>query len=180
MTTAIALVGILPLLSPAAVLGVPAGEPNRGQNPADFPAPVWVEHGSRQVWLEAARVGYTPAPCPPAPSNPPPADWCGGNAPPTGLPLAAQLVPTRDIRAALTVRVGDVIRFHLPAPSATRPLLRVGQGFRFQKRVAPGRAYGLGTTDAPWWRVTTRARSRMSTLTTSTGTYWFKLAVRRS
>jgi len=89
-------------------------------------------------------------------------------------------VPGRSVRAGLTVTAGDVIRFHLPGVSATRPVLRVGQSFQLQTRVAPGRAFGLGTTDAPWWRVARNARSGMATLTTSTGTYWFKLAVRRS
>jgi len=63
MKTAIALAAALPFLSPAAVLAVPAGEPNRGQNPVDFPPAVWVEHGPTQVWLEAPRTGYAFPPC---------------------------------------------------------------------------------------------------------------------
>jgi hypothetical protein len=58
-------------------------------------------------------------------------------------------------------------------------VLTVGQKARVgQHDASGGGAYRLGTTDAPWWRVREGTRSGFATLTTSTGTYWFKLAVR--
>jgi hypothetical protein len=47
-----------------------------------------------------------------------------------------------------------------------------------QSHVTGGRAYRLGGTEAPWWKVRKGTRSGFATLTTSTGTHWFKLAVR--
>jgi hypothetical protein len=160
----------LATLTSAVANGAPAGPPHRGANPADFPSAVWAEHGSRQIWLDTARVGYTFAPC----VQDPPRSICGDPGPPPPL-----FLPSRSVRAGLTVAVGDVIRFHLPGLSVTRPVLRVGQRFNgLGKQIVPGRVFGLGTTDAPWWRVPKTARSGMATLTTSTGRYWFKLAVR--
>jgi hypothetical protein len=89
------------------------------------------------------------------------------------------LNPLIHIKAGVTARVGQVIRFHLPGVSDPRPVLRVGQKGRLnQNFVTGGRAYRLGGTDGPWWRVREGTRSGFATLTTSTATYWFKLAVR--
>jgi len=168
-TPSIAAAAALALAASSVGLGAPAGPPNRGADPADFPPAVWAQTASRQIWLEAPRTGFTPSCTDPR---------CDYLLPPKGLTEATALVPNRDVRAEITVRVGEIVRFHLPAPSGTRPMLRVGQLFNVRTRVGAGRVFGLGSTDAPWWRVTRKARSGMATLTTSTGTYWFKLAVR--
>jgi hypothetical protein len=164
-------------LCAASAMAVPAEPPNRGQFFYDYPPPVWVEAGAMHRWLDAPGQKRPPSPCPPGPAYP---DYCGGNAIPRGVPPAESLNPLLHIRAGITTKVGEVIRFHLPGVSDTRPVLRVGQKARMNQSYATGgRAYRLGTTDAPWWRVRKGTRSGFATLTTSTGTYWFKLAVRR-
>jgi hypothetical protein len=163
-------------LGATSAMAVPSDEPNRGQTFYDYPPPVWVEAGAVQRWLDAPgieRVGTGPCPEPSVP------DYCGGEAIPRGVPPAEGLNPLIHIKAGIAARVGQVIRFHLPGASDPRPVLRVGQKGRLNQNVVTGgQAYRLGGTDAPWWRVRKGTRSGFATLTTSTGIYWFKLAVR--
>lgn len=153
-----------PPLPPA----LPVGPPYAGQLAADFPQPVWAEANGQGVWLDAKRERYTPIcrplgaglVCPIA--SPPPFD------------------PRTQVTAALTVKRGDRIRFHLPAAPAARPTLVVGGAYTAPPGdLQGGRTYSLGGTDAPWWTVTRATRSGLAALTTSTGTYWLRLAVRR-
>jgi hypothetical protein len=46
-------------------------------------------------------------------------------------------------------------------------------------KILSGAKFTLGTTDAPWVRIKTTTRSGLASLTTATGTYWFKLSIRR-
>jgi hypothetical protein len=154
----------------------PVDQPYAGLQPlSDFPLPVWVESGTRSVWLEARRDRYSPQ-CGPPPESLV-TDWCGF---PAQWPWS-NWVPART-KAALRVKAGDTIRFHLPEAPATRPTLRVGQQFDRQertRRTKPGRAFTLGAGEAPWWRVSRSAHSGYVSLRIETGEYWLKLSIGR-
>lgn len=152
----------------------PAEEPYRGEQPiTDFPAPIWAETQDRSVWLDAKRERNTYPPCQEV--YPGPTDQCGFGV---GLP-GSFFNPFKHTRAGLKVAVGDLVRFHLPAASTERPVVRTGVRLKAAMRMVVGGRVKLGTTEAPWLRITKRTRSGLASLTTETGTYWFKLSIRR-
>jgi hypothetical protein len=170
----IVIAAFIALAAAATAAAAPVDQPYRGLQPvSDFPAPVWAEANAKAVWLDAVRVRST-FDCPPFIVGGG-TDQCG-----FGLPLPGSgFNAFTDTRAGFTVKVGDLIRFHLPGPPATRPVLDTGVKPAPGARLLSGVKFTLGTTDAPWVRIKKTTRSGVASLTTPTGTYWFKLSIRR-